>query len=179
MLFLHQFMLLAARDVTVKSVLGEKSAMAAHLAGGTNGGCPNASDAAKAAARAIRAGGTEENSDSDPGPPRKKAKRTAQQAFTDEQVAAIQAQFLRATVSANLPFRWVEDPEIIRLFLMFRSLACDVIPSRLVISTRLLNAASAEVETMLRNTLTGKYYPQDRWLEGRIQELDWWSKCIS
>lgn len=39
--------------------------------------------------------------------------------FSSEQVAIIKKQFLRATISANLPFRWTEDVEILKLFLLF------------------------------------------------------------
>ncbi|KAJ3732252.1 hypothetical protein DFJ43DRAFT_1154608 [Lentinula guzmanii] len=59
--------------------------------------------------------------------------------FNDEEKKAIHKQFLRATISANLPFLWVEDPEVIKLFLMFRSAAGDIIPSREVVGGRLLN----------------------------------------
>ncbi|THU80408.1 hypothetical protein K435DRAFT_874407 [Dendrothele bispora CBS 962.96] len=75
--------------------------------------------------------------------------------FTEEQKKAIQAQFLRATVPAKLPFLWTEDPEVIKLFLMFRSAAVDVIPSRKVMSERLLKEESERVENSLRNELNG------------------------
>ncbi|KAF9009846.1 hypothetical protein BDZ89DRAFT_1047717 [Hymenopellis radicata] len=45
--------------------------------------------------------------------------------FNANQKAAVQAQFARATISANLPFRWVNDPEVTKLFLMFRMTADD------------------------------------------------------
>lgn len=39
--------------------------------------------------------------------------------FTPEQQDAVHEQFLCATISANLLFRWVEDPEVMALFLLF------------------------------------------------------------
>lgn len=77
--------------------------------------------------------------------------------FTSEQKAAIQAQFLLATESANLPERWVEDPEVIKLFLMLRSAACDVTPSRRVLGTRLLDEASDRVERGITTAIKGAY----------------------
>ncbi|TFK73763.1 hypothetical protein BDN72DRAFT_834384 [Pluteus cervinus] len=50
--------------------------------------------------------------------------------FEPDQEAEIRKQFLKATISANLPFQWVEDPEVIKLFLMFRATADEVMPSR-------------------------------------------------
>jgi hypothetical protein len=47
--------------------------------------------------------------------------------------------------------------EVIKLFIMFRSMACDVIPARDVLSGTLLNAASSEVEKKLREALYHKY----------------------
>ncbi|KAJ7925354.1 hypothetical protein B0H13DRAFT_1559571, partial [Mycena leptocephala] len=38
--------------------------------------------------------------------------------FSEAQKDAIHEQFLRATQSANLPEHWVEDPEILKLFIM-------------------------------------------------------------
>ncbi|KAJ6624903.1 hypothetical protein B0H10DRAFT_1942862 [Mycena sp. CBHHK59/15] len=49
--------------------------------------------------------------------------------FSTSQTEAIKAQFLRATQSANLPEMWTSDPEVLKLFMMFRSRAGDVIPS--------------------------------------------------
>ncbi|KAJ3780334.1 hypothetical protein GGU10DRAFT_417050 [Lentinula aff. detonsa] len=40
-------------------------------------------------------------------------------------VDAVQRQLLRATISANLPFRWIEDPEIIRLLVILRTKIVD------------------------------------------------------
>ncbi|KAJ7245930.1 hypothetical protein B0H12DRAFT_1073385 [Mycena haematopus] len=157
-------------------VLGEKSAMIAHLIGGKVA-CPYASDAAKQAAKALKKGkSTAAASDSEEEHPRHKKRkkvfrdvdkamkqpelkvyRGANIPFSWAELDRIQEQFLRATVSTNLPFRWTEDVEVIKLFLMFRSTACNVIPSRDVISGKLLNAAHAEVEEKLREALDKKF----------------------
>jgi hypothetical protein len=39
--------------------------------------------------------------------------------FTPKEKPLVQRQFLRATISANLPYRWTQDPEVIKLFEMF------------------------------------------------------------
>ncbi|KAG6908652.1 hypothetical protein DXG01_003745 [Tephrocybe rancida] len=61
--------------------------------------------------------------------------------FTPEQGKIVHEQFLHATVSANLLFRWVEDPEVMKLFLLFRSMAGDIMPSRQQVSGTLLDKA--------------------------------------
>ncbi|KAJ3713245.1 hypothetical protein DFJ43DRAFT_1165259 [Lentinula guzmanii] len=76
--------------------------------------------------------------------------------FNDEQTAAVKAQFLRATISAKLPFRWVTDPEVIKLFTMFRSTAQDVMPSNGVLSERLLDEEADRVEEELLAELNQK-----------------------
>ncbi|THU97324.1 hypothetical protein K435DRAFT_965546 [Dendrothele bispora CBS 962.96] len=76
--------------------------------------------------------------------------------FTEEQEHAIHIQFLRATISANLPFHWVENPEVIKLFLLFRSCAGDVIPSAKQLSNRILNEEHGKVEKELKKTLKDK-----------------------
>ena len=45
--------------------------------------------------------------------------RGIQVPFTKEQEVIVHEQFLCATISANLPFCWVEDPEVILLLLLF------------------------------------------------------------
>ncbi|KAF5387115.1 hypothetical protein D9615_001638 [Tricholomella constricta] len=77
--------------------------------------------------------------------------------FSPEQEEIVRKQFLCATLSANLPFRWVEDPEIIILFLLFRSAAGDVIPSRQQISGKLLDDADLVVTKQLKSLLNGQY----------------------
>src|SRR5438552_2009517 len=76
--------------------------------------------------------------------------------FNDQQVAMVEKQFLRATISANLPFRWTEDPEVMKLFLLFRSTAGDVMPSRKVLAGRLLDEESSKVEGELVEALRNK-----------------------
>jgi len=39
--------------------------------------------------------------------------------FNQDQVAMVKRQFLQATISANLPFQWTDDPEVFKLFLLF------------------------------------------------------------
>jgi hypothetical protein len=77
--------------------------------------------------------------------------------FNQTQKEIIQTQFLRATISANLPFRWVIDPEVIKLFLMFRSAAGAVIPDRKALSGRLLNTESIQVAENVDKILKGHY----------------------
>jgi hypothetical protein len=163
-------------------VRGEKSAMIAHLIG--NKACPYASKEAKKVARMERGGGRKDDvasTDADdesegPNTPAKKRKRifgkvkesTMNQTklkvfkgisipFSEAQEDLVRKQFLRATISANLPFRWTEDAEVIKLFLLFRSAACDIIPSRRVLAGSLLNEESQRVEKCLTKALKGKY----------------------
>ncbi|KAF8993154.1 hypothetical protein BDZ89DRAFT_973069 [Hymenopellis radicata] len=77
--------------------------------------------------------------------------------FPSKEKTAIQAQFLRATISANLPFRWTDDPEIIKLFLMMRATADDVIPERRVLSGRLLEDAAEQADHNIRSFAEGNY----------------------
>ncbi|KAJ7846627.1 hypothetical protein B0H14DRAFT_3678382 [Mycena olivaceomarginata] len=131
----------------VPAILGEKKAMIAHLIGAKQ--CKNASSAARSAARKVKNAGKKadvqdvSDSESDAQPKRRKRVAAVEKAmtqtelkvfkgidipFSQSQIEMLHAQFLRATISANLPFRWVENPEVIKLFLMFRSAAGDVIP---------------------------------------------------
>ncbi|KAJ3726487.1 ribonuclease H-like domain-containing protein [Lentinula guzmanii] len=164
----------------VGSVLGEKKAMIAHILGGEKP-CHFASPAAKAKANELRRkfqnhkwereAGVEVIEDTSSPQPSKKRKavdrvETIQTKpkvfkgisipFNDEEKKAIHKQFLRATISANLPFPWVEDPEVIKLFLMFRSAAGNVIPSREVVGGRLLSEEYERVEQELETELKGK-----------------------
>jgi hypothetical protein len=77
--------------------------------------------------------------------------------FTEEQEEVVRQQFLRATVSANLPFRWVEDPEIITLFLLFRSTVEHVMPSRKQIAGPLLDKADNDAMKRLKEVLRGEW----------------------
>ena len=166
------------------SVLGEKRAMIAHILGGERP-CRYASttgvskakqlwkdiQAKKGKGKRERESDGEEGGDrSEPAPSWKRkaidrAEKHQQKLktykginipFSDEETEQIHAQFLRATLSANLPFSWVEDPKIIKLFTMFRSRAGDVIPSRKVVGGRLLKEEHERVENELKAKLEGK-----------------------
>ena len=175
----------SAMAARVGGVLGVKDSMVAHILGkGGNSRCPNASVAARKTARAVKGSKDpgkrlrEEVSESedDDGGKKKKPKRkmltkvetSLKQSqlkvfrgieipFTDEQQGIVQEQFLRATISANLPFRWVEDPEVIKLFYFFRATAGDVVPSRLQMSGQLLDDANQRVTKRLKAALRGEY----------------------
>ncbi|KAJ7157776.1 hypothetical protein C8R46DRAFT_1225479 [Mycena filopes] len=147
--------------------------MLAHLIGGHP--CAYTSTKSKKVATAVKNGKAPASSDDDDdGQPSKKRKlfqavekvmkqpelvvyRGAQIPFGAAEVERVHQQFLRTTMSANLPFRWVEDVEIVKLFMMFRSTACDVIPSRDVLSGTLLDAAWNDVEANLKKVLFKKY----------------------
>ncbi|KAF9035431.1 ribonuclease H-like domain-containing protein [Rhodocollybia butyracea] len=165
-------------------VLGEKRAMIAHILGGDHS-CRYASSTAiykakelekkeQKGKRARNSDGVEEDTESTNDSrlaPLKKHKAVnrvlKQQAklrvfkgisipFTNKQEKEVHAQFLRATVSANLSYSWVSDPEVIKLFLMFCSCAGDVILSRDVLAGRLLKEEHARVEEELKLKLEGK-----------------------
>ncbi|KAF7333164.1 DUF659 domain-containing protein [Mycena venus] len=191
----------AALDV-VKPVLGVKEAMIAHLIGA--GRCPNASKEARAEARKVagKAAAAEEEAtdggdESDAGAPAKKRKRiqavekSFKQSqlkvfkgidipFTDAQSKIIKTQFLRATISANLPFRWVVNPEVIKLFLMFRSAATAVIPDSKVLAGRLLNEESKRVGDNIDNALKGRYVmiSTDGWKPNDKKSLTGVDACV-
>ncbi|THU81134.1 hypothetical protein K435DRAFT_485430, partial [Dendrothele bispora CBS 962.96] len=131
---------------TTPSVNGTKDAMIAHLIGAKK--CPNVSKEARRVARQEKGGNTlgKEETDGTEGDdessdaegvstrPKKRKKLTKVKNYTqktlnfrkgiaipfsEEEKAAIKIQFGRATASANLPFLWVDDAEVIKLFLMF------------------------------------------------------------
>ena len=77
--------------------------------------------------------------------------------FKADEVEKIRRQFLRATISANFPFRWVANPEVIALFEMFRSKAQDVIPEHRALSGVLLNSEAEAVEKDTKSAVSGKY----------------------
>ncbi|KAJ7028223.1 ribonuclease H-like domain-containing protein [Mycena alexandri] len=164
-----------ARAAMGGHVRGEKSAMIAHIIGSNP--CPYTSAKAKKTATTLKnkgkaaAAASDSEEDEEPNPKRRKlfqavekvmkqpelvVYRGANIPFSKAEIERVREQFLRATVSANLPFRWVEDGEIIKLFIMFRSTACDVIPSRDVLSGTLLDAAWREVEKQLQEVLNKK-----------------------
>ena len=157
--------------------------MIAHILGkGGNKPCLNASSAASKCARS--SGNTAQESEKrarDPGsddlvtssnPTKKrlltqvetsmkqsqlKVFRGIQVPFSEAQENIVRDQFLRATISANLPFRWVEGPEVMKLFLLFRSTAGEVIPSRKQIAGELLDTANAAVRKRVKAELSGQY----------------------
>lgn len=159
----------------VSSICGTKSAMVAHLAGSRP--CPHASEAARQYARKEKEAMkiTPDTSDSSTSrkrkaPPviiQKVAKKMKQSElkvfrgidipFSEAEIIAIRNQFVRATISANLPFRWVENPEIVKIFLMLRSQADHIIPGRRVIAGSLLRNESDRVEDVLKKLLLGRY----------------------
>ncbi|KAH9964092.1 ribonuclease H-like domain-containing protein [Russula compacta] len=164
--------------IAANHIWGEKGVMIAHLVG-TNP-CRYTTSAAKKVARELH-GGKDAGSDADDengeeaGPSRKKRKlfsdieKTLTQMelkvykgitipFSDKQIVVVKNQFLLATVSANLPFRWTEDPEVIKLFLLFQSHAFDVIPSRKTLAGHLLDEQSSKVEQKLQQALKGRYH---------------------
>ncbi|KAF8982908.1 hypothetical protein BDQ17DRAFT_1336713, partial [Cyathus striatus] len=69
----------------------------------------------------------------------------------------IERQFLRATISANLPFHWVEDPEVVELLFMLRTAAQKVTPSHRQLSGRLLDAEDEAVQKRVKKQLVGQY----------------------
>jgi hypothetical protein len=76
--------------------------------------------------------------------------------FSPNEVAAVQAQALRATISANLPFQVYENPEVIRLFGMLQTAAPGIMPSAKVVGGRLLNEAAEIVELKMDKLLRKK-----------------------
>jgi hypothetical protein len=76
--------------------------------------------------------------------------------FSPKEKKAIHSQFLRASISANLPFQWVEDPEVIQLFYMFRAQAGEVIPSAKQVADRLLEEEHEQVESGVKEAVNGK-----------------------
>ncbi|RDB15234.1 hypothetical protein Hypma_004745, partial [Hypsizygus marmoreus] len=166
----------------VGGVLGVKDSMIAHILGkGGNSPCPNASSKARKSARILKKGkgkrvreDSDSNSDDDKSEKRPKRKlltkvetsmkqsqlkvfRGINVPFTPEQEEIVRKQFLRATISANLPFQWVDNPEVMILFLLFRSTAGDVMPERRQISGQLLDDANMEVTKRLKGVLRGEY----------------------
>ncbi|KAF8871225.1 hypothetical protein CPB84DRAFT_1967825 [Gymnopilus junonius] len=161
----------------VGGVLGVKAPMIVHILGkGGNNPCPNASREARNMAKELqkKAGKRvrEDSEDEEDSQPKKRKLLTKVEAslkqsklqvfrgiqvpFSGEQAKIVQTQFLRATISANLPFRWVEDIEVIKLFYLFRATAGDVIPTRQQVSGRLLDDANSVVTKLLKEALRGK-----------------------
>ena len=161
---------------------GDKAAMTAHILGGKGiNACIHRSDDAKAEAeihcetlQKTKANNSKKRpavesdtpDDHDQGPP-KKAKVMAQgklkafnafdMPFSANEKPAIQLQTLRAVISANLSFLAFENPEVIKLFQMFRKGAAEVLPSGKVLSGRLLDDAAAGVVKDLKTVLNGRH----------------------
>ncbi|KAJ6616188.1 hypothetical protein B0H10DRAFT_2435125 [Mycena sp. CBHHK59/15] len=125
------------------SIRGEKTVWIAHLIGGKGiDACQYASEEAKAAARAHRAMlGEKAAAKKGPleatpeGPPKKKQQQTTLTTYTRTEMPfgktetdAIQKQALRAVISANIAFRSLRNPEMLKLFGMLRS-AGDNVPT--------------------------------------------------
>lgn len=73
-----------------------------------------------------------------------------------EETAQIEQLFLRATVSANLPFRWVENPQVVELFAALRPKV--LLPSRQRLAGEILMLANNTVTLSHVHTIkTSKY----------------------
>lgn len=148
--------------------------MIAHLIG--RNPCPHASEAARELAHTLKglkkggeSGSTSTSSNKRKGASvitnvAKKMRQTELKVFrgvdipfSEEEATAVERQVLKATVSANLPFRWIENPEIIKLFHMLRTQAYKVLPSRRVIATRLLREEGERVDADLKILFKEKY----------------------
>jgi hypothetical protein len=168
----------------ISGVLGVKDSIVAHILGkGDNSLCPFASTEARKTVRKVKdpkgkakqgreSSGSDSNSDDEWRPAKKKlltkVKTSLKQShfkvfqgiqvpFNEEQQKILHQQFLSATISANLPFRWVEDPEIIVLFLLFWSTASEAMSSCQQLSGRLLNDANSRVTKRLKEVLRREY----------------------
>ncbi|KAJ6618631.1 hypothetical protein B0H10DRAFT_2189463 [Mycena sp. CBHHK59/15] len=161
-----------------KHVRGDKGPIIGHLLGNNPTPCPHASAAARKFAKELKGEGklkVAADDEDEEGLSRKRKRaefklveKNMQQTqlkvfkglnipFSDAQAETVRTQFLRATISANLPFRWTVDPEIIKLFLMFRSTATEVIPTDKVISGRLLDEEVAKVDKAVAKIVKGRY----------------------
>ncbi|KAJ7321098.1 hypothetical protein DFH08DRAFT_970380 [Mycena albidolilacea] len=94
--------------------------------------------------------------------------------FSEDHETAIAHQTLRATQSANLPERWTEDLEVMKLFIMLRSRAMDVIPSRTQLGGSLLKQAADEIDTKTTAAVTGPdvLMCTDGWHSNRKDAVD-------
>ena len=75
--------------------------------------------------------------------------------FSPGEIAAIKAQALQATISANWAFQSWDDPEVKKLFRLFWSAAPSVLPSEKVVSARLLNEAADRVQSKMTKKTQG------------------------
>ncbi|KAJ6546775.1 hypothetical protein B0H10DRAFT_2243447 [Mycena sp. CBHHK59/15] len=76
--------------------------------------------------------------------------------FNASQKEAIHAQFLCAMQSANLPEMWTTDAKILKLFMMFRLRAGDIIPSRTQLGGSLLKDACDRIDAEIMEELNGE-----------------------
>ncbi|KAI5821764.1 hypothetical protein K523DRAFT_327862, partial [Schizophyllum commune Tattone D] len=76
--------------------------------------------------------------------------------FTEKQAKVIKVQTASATIPANLPFCWVEDIEILKLFFMMRTCAPEIIPAPNIIWGCLLDGSGENVEDEMKRVLKGK-----------------------
>lgn len=78
------------------------------------------------------------------------------QPFTREEINEIEAQTLRATVSAGVPFRVWDNREVLKLFGLMRSCPPEIMPSSKVVAGRLLDDAAEKVEVQVKHALQGR-----------------------
>ncbi|KAJ7310799.1 hypothetical protein DFH08DRAFT_822898 [Mycena albidolilacea] len=109
-----------------------------------------------AAKRARDASASEADDEGGASQTRKKRKKVQAVERAFKLKAGVMVQFLRATQSANLPERWTEDPEVLKLFMMFRSRAADVTPSRRQLGGSLLRDASERIDAEIVETILGE-----------------------
>lgn len=178
-------MTFASAISATKPCLGERTAQIAHILGGEKP-CRYASADAQEAAKVERASDQKKrkqviSSDGDdtdtagakssrpaPSKKRKAIDRVEKSQsklklfkgidipFTKQEKELIADQFGRATVSGHLPFGWADDPEMIRLLLMFRSDAGSVIPSRYSISGPILEREAERIKDEVKSKVSEK-----------------------
>ena len=73
--------------------------------------------------------------------------------FNVGQIDAIKSQCLCAVISPGSLFRFFEDPEVIKLFKLMRTMAQLVLPTRKSIDGKLLNDASGKIKGELDKLL--------------------------
>jgi hypothetical protein len=162
-------------------IRGEKSVFITHILGSSraSSGCAHAGAAATAEAKAQRAGAqasraaepatkharSASTADSTDAALPKKFKQAMLRTymgldmpFSASEAEAIQAQALRAIVSTNSAFGLFEDPEMLTLIGMMRSLGPEILPSGKVVGGSLLNKSAAAVESKLSTVLTGQAF---------------------
>ncbi|KAJ7223699.1 ribonuclease H-like domain-containing protein [Mycena rebaudengoi] len=176
---------LAARKMA-GSLPGTKDKFILHILGGKGTiACAYASDAAKAEASSRRTLGkakqaagpsakharSKSSAEADNATTQKKMKHEMLKTYTGHdmpfsksQAEAFESQALRAIISTNSAFSLFEDPEMLTLLGMARSLAPDILPSGKVVGGRLLNKAAATVDEKLSKLLEGQVeFSADGW----------------